>query len=58
MPAPRIRLSKLATRGALAPRRLERRLAKRRQEVIAFEAWQRHAGDAAAGRQRAAVAKR
>jgi hypothetical protein len=56
MPASRIRLSKLAARGSFAPRRLAR-LAKRRQEVTAFEAWQR-ASDRSASRQRTAIAKR
>jgi len=53
MPAPRFRAPKVAT-----PRPLARRLAKRRQEVIAFEAWQRHASEIALDRQRAALAKR
>jgi hypothetical protein len=53
MPAPRFRAAKSVTRRPLA-----RRLAKRRQEVIAFEAWQRHAGDVAPDRPRAAAAKR
>jgi len=53
MPATRFRAAKCATRRPLA-----RRLAKRRQEVLAFEAWQRHAGDNASGRQRVALAKR
>jgi hypothetical protein len=53
MAAPRFRAPK-----GVARRPVARRLAKRRQEVVAFEAWQRHAGDSAPDRHRAAVAKR
>jgi hypothetical protein len=53
MPAPRVRASK-----SVARRQTSHRFVKRRQEVIAFEAWQRHAGDSLAERQRAVIAKR
>ena len=48
MTATRFRAAKGARRRPLA-----RRLAKRRQEVLAFEAWQRHAGDNHPGKERA-----
>jgi hypothetical protein len=53
MPASRVRVSKPAAR------RPSQRFAKRRQQVIAFEAWQRHAADCTIDRQRISlIAKR
>jgi hypothetical protein len=53
MPANRVRMSK-----SLARRRIVQQFAKRRQEVVAFQTWQRHAGDRAAGRCPGLLAKR
>jgi hypothetical protein len=52
MPATRVRVSKPGTR------RPAQRFAKRRQQVIAFEAWQRHAADSTNRHRPGLLAKR